>query len=156
APNPWAIMVAVVQKNTKPTSRPAALAFLAQAEEYYRSAIQSGLTSAKPVLLYYCYMNIVKAFILLNAPHTNLAQPKHGLSEQISQDGKELVDAYLDAFRSGHVVINLFDSFLAMLTGRHLSAPKVRYNLLPLMAQVVTGHRLWSQATGNRERFIAI
>jgi hypothetical protein len=154
-PNPWAVMGAAVQKATPAAIRPAATAFLVQAEEYYRAATVSGLASAKPVLLYYCFMNMVKSLVLTVQPRVNFGQPKHGLSEKMGPGGKEFSDAYLDAYRSG-ASVNIFDSFLEALTGQPLAAATVRLDIPAVAPQIVTGHRLWSQATGGRERFIAI
>jgi hypothetical protein len=154
-PNPWAIIASVVQKITPSASRPAALAFLEQAEEYYRASTVSGLVAAKPVLLYYCFMNLVKTYIVAAEPTVNLSQPAHGLAERMGAGGRELIDAYLDAYRSGPK-INLFDKFLNTATGRSLPMRTVRFDIPALLPQIVTGHRLWSQAMRARERFIAL
>jgi hypothetical protein len=154
-PNPWAVIGAAVQKSGSTATRSAALAFLAQSEEYYRAATLSGIVGAKPVLLYYCFMNLVKSYISITDPTVNLAKPKHGLSEQLGAGGRELIDAYLDAYRSG-AQVNLFDSFLKAVTGRSLPARTLPLQLAALVPQIVTGHRLWSQATSSRERCIAL
>lgn len=154
-PNPWAVIADSVKKTAPVATKAAALAFVEQAEEYYRAATQSGLVAAKPVLLYYCFMNLSKAYISCVSPTVNISQPKHGLSERLAAGGRELVDAYLDAYRSSGASVNLFDALLEAITGRSLTA-NARYDMPKLMPQIVTGHRLWCQSTSAQERFIAI
>jgi hypothetical protein len=154
-PNPWVIVASYVKKHAPASTRAAALAFLEQAEEYYQAATQSGMTTAKPVLLYYCFMNLAKTYIATFDAAVDLSQPHHGLSERKKAGKPDWVGAYLKAFRAGRQA-NLFDMFLHALTGQRLPATEVEFELPSLVPQVVTGHRLWCQAAGAPERFVAL
>jgi len=130
-----------------------------QAIDFHRSAVAGGVLAAKPLLLYYCFMNVVKAFILTSGlrPHLDVAQ--HGLSEQLGPGGRQLIDAFLRAFPTNlggrQPALNLFDDFLNVLRGAELAA-QTSYPLLELLPQTVFGHRLWATAEGVNDRFIGV
>jgi hypothetical protein len=121
-------------------SKPAARAFLEQAHDYFLAAGTAHLAAAKPVLLYYCFLNLSKALVLTLRQQPNLDAARHGLSEGLHVGSPELVGAYLDAFPSGSAV-NMFDEFLKAIRGVGLSA-KTTYPVPTLLRQIVTGHRL--------------
>lgn len=102
-------------------------------------------------------MNLVKALCLTRGTPTTFDQAQHGLSEQLSPGGRELSDAFLNAYPSpnGQGKLQNFDELMAILTGVHLQAP-ARYELPHLLPQILSGHRLWSLAANRRERFIAV
>lgn len=62
--NPWAIIRQSIEDQLSGKSRDQAVAFLAQSEDFYRSSLASTLVTAKPILIYYCFLNLAKAFIL--------------------------------------------------------------------------------------------
>lgn len=156
ATNPWPIMRRSIQDRCPHSARGAARAFLEQSEDYYRAATAAGVSAAKPVLLYYCFLNLVKAYVLTTARRSSLDQnAKHGLSEQLATGGREFEDAYLDAYRSTRRTINLFHEFLMALHGQGLTQD-MTFDVVQLVPQIVTGHRLWTTGSGMRERFIAL
>src|SRR5436190_7497375 len=59
--NPWNVMRGSVNSELSATARPEALAFLKQAEDFFRAAT-SGV-STNPLLLYYAFLNLAKALI---------------------------------------------------------------------------------------------
>src|SRR5579871_7033812 len=58
ATNPWSIITRSVKTRCSAAARPAALAFLSQAADFYQAATAGGVVAAKPLLLYYCFMNL--------------------------------------------------------------------------------------------------
>ena len=62
--------------------REAAQAFRGQAEDYYDAATTGRLSAVKPVLLYYSFLNLAKAYIVTTGLRHVLVDPKHGLSEK--------------------------------------------------------------------------
>lgn len=153
--DPWAVIKRSIVKNCNRARVKEALATLQQAQDFFSAGTERGFESARPLALYYSYMNLVKALCLTRGTPTTFDQAQHGLSEQISPNGKELIDAFLNAFPSpnGNKLQN-FDELESVLTGAHLAA-NARYDLPHLIPQILSGHRLWSLAANKRERFIS-
>ena len=154
--NPWAIMRASIEKRCSPTSRPAALAFLEQAEDFHKSTADSGVVAAKPLLLYYCFLNLAKAYITTVGRRSVVGEAMHGLSEGYRAGGTSLGHAFLKAFRTDANNINVFDDFLDAIGGVGLPRATIELDLKYLLPQILPGHRLWSSASNITERFIAI
>jgi hypothetical protein len=156
ASNPWALIQVSVRDNCPTVSRDEALASLEQAEFFYRSAVGAREWAAKPLPLYYAFMNLAKAFMLTRGTRPTFDRAQHGISEQLGPGGKELIDAYLEAYPSpGQRGPNLFADFGTALGANPLVA-KTTYPLTSLLPQVVPAHRIWCDAAGAHERFFAI
>src|ERR1051326_1462447 len=153
--NPWALMKTAVKSECPTHAQAEALACLDQAQQFFGAAVRPDLVAAKPLLLYYAFMNIAKALCLTRSRRATFDQAQHGLSEKLGPGGVELIDAYLKAYPSSpsSPVANVFADFVGTLGGASI-APT--YDVVNLMPQIVAGHRLWCDATGNRERFVAI
>src|SRR5271168_3091569 len=63
ATDPWTVIRRSIVDRCPALSRDAALALFEQSQDFYRAA-ESGVKAAKPLLLYYCFMNLAKAYIL--------------------------------------------------------------------------------------------
>ena len=101
ATDPWTILRGATERRCKVASKPAAFAFLEQAQDFFTAA-ESGVAAAKPLLLYYSFMNLVKAFVLTNGQRTSINRAAHGLKERLdpAPNGKELINAWLEAKRT--------------------------------------------------------
>jgi len=155
AANPWPIIFRNIQQIKKPLIKDAALAFAKQAEDYYKAATLGSIVAAKPVLLYYCFMNLAKAFILVSKTVSSLDIAQHGLAERIRSSNNELIDAYLIAYPSNTSYTNIFDKFLLSVKHIDLSS-KIEYDIMKILPQILPGHRLWSIASNQQERFMSI
>lgn len=156
ATDPWPIIRQAVERSSvTKTVRDAARAFVLQGEAYFIGARDAALAQAKPVLLYYSFLNVAKALILIRKVETDLDKAQHGLSEQLGAGGAELVDAYLDAYPATGNSKNVFDLFWKALDGSGLGAQR-QLQLTHLLPQVVPGHRLWAAGANKRERFVEI
>lgn len=154
--DPWGIIRHSIEKKCPLQSRTAALAFCDQAEDYFKAANVSGVVAAKPVLLYYCLLNIAKAFVLVKKVRPEYGDSAyHGLAERVTTGGKDLIDSYLKATPSGRHV-NVFDDFLKALNGGTGLSAVFDYKLMYIMPQILHAHRLWCSASNNKERFIAV
>lgn len=153
--DPWAIIRQVVERKCPRVAQKEALATLEQAQNFYAVGTGPGIEAARPLALYYSYMNLAKTFCLTSGARQTFDQARHGLKERLRPQRRELVDAYLLAEQSGTNVIQNFDELFVTLTGAHLPTAHVNYDLPALLPQILSGHRLWAQASGKQERFIA-
>ena len=158
ATDPWLIMKhAIAEQIQNPVTAQEAHSYIDQASDFYRSAFQSMIDAAKPVQLYYSYLNVAKAFILCRGRQQSLPNIRHGLSERIAQGGQEFTDAYIECWNSAgnQAHLNAFEELLHAL--RHPPPPNRHQIPLPrLIPQILPGHRLWAAAAGEKERFLSL
>ena len=136
ATDPWTVVRRSIEKRCLAASLKAALALLEQSEDFYRAA-ESGVKAAKPLLLYYCFMNLAKAYILTVRHRQDVNAAKHGLAERLDDppNNKELLNAYLLAHMStpvnspGAPTINIFDDVLHAMSNQGLAANATRFDL---------------------------
>ena len=62
--DPWAIIDQAIKTTCPVVARPEALACMNQARDFFEGAVDARRVSARPLTLYYCFMNLVKAFCL--------------------------------------------------------------------------------------------
>lgn len=155
--NPWALIQVAVRKQCPAIAKEEALASLTQAEFFFHSAVEARETAAKPLPLYYSFLNLAKAFALTRGIRATFDQAQHGVSAQLAPGGKELVDAYLDAYQSPGYggVPNIFADF-GLALGMSALATKRQFPLKYLLPQLIPGHRIWCDAAGADERFVAL
>jgi hypothetical protein len=110
---------------------------------------------AKPLLLYYSFLNLAKAYVLSRALVLDLDRARHGIAEFISPGGTELLDASLPVWPTVANNISVFDMFYKAVSGAGLPAA-TSYKLPDLLPQIVPGHRLWCAATKEHERFVSV
>jgi hypothetical protein len=161
ATDPWMMIRRSVANRLPVRDRRAASALVEQAEDFYRAS-KSGASAAKPLLLYYCFMNLVKAYLLVSGRRPTVDNAQHGISERSRV--WPLIGATIEAHHTpasgialtGRRRIQIFDEFHLAITGRNL--PLTRYRLTTLLPQVVPGHRLWAIGAGptTPERFLAV
>ncbi len=156
--DPWAIIDQTIKATCPAAARLEALACTYQARDFYEGAIDAQRVSARPLALYYCFMNLVKAFCLTRKTQTTFNKARHGLSEMLRPPGnKELTDAFLKAFPSPNDKGELqnFSEFMRALSGTGLVAQR-DFDISVLLPQILPGHRLWSSAANKKERFVAV
>ncbi len=154
--NPWALIRAGILDYCAAPAREEALAYLSQARFFFDAATSSDEWAAKPLLLYYSFMNLAKSYILTRSIRSTLDQAHHGISERLRAAKRELIDAFLEAHPSpGPRGTNVFADFWQAVSGDLLAA-KLELDLPKLLPQIVTGHRLWCDASGASERFMSL
>lgn len=156
--DPWAIIDQTIKATCPTAAKSEALACVHQARDFYEGAIDAQRVAARPLALYYCFMNLVKAFCLTRGTQPTFNKAQHGLSEMLRSPGnRELSDAFLRAFPSPNARGELqnFSEFMRVLTGNGLVGNQ-DFDIPVLLPQILPGHRLWSSAANKKERFIAI
>jgi len=161
ATDPWTVIHRAIEDRLTGIIRDSALALNEQAEDFYRAA-DSGVKAAKPLLLYYCYMNLAKCFALHSGTLTIVDNAQHGLTSSFKdpRTDDQIQDTILDAYRSPNRrgEIQNFDVMLEAITGNKLPSAKATFELSNILPQIVPGHRLWlqSRSIGAKERFVSI
>ena len=158
--NPWTFIKTIIADENKcrQSVRPEASACVDQAQYFFEAAASARIVAAKPLLTYYCFMNLAKAYALVVGRHPTFDQAHHGLSPKIlSPQHGEMRGAQLKAYPSpaSNGKLNVFDEFYQALSNKGLTK-QMSFDLVKLLPQVVTGHRLWVQASDKKERFVAI
>jgi hypothetical protein len=153
--DPWALMAEGIADICPKNSREAAHAFRIQAEDFYDAAIANGTRNigAKPLLLYYSFLNLSKAFLLTWGRSNPIDRPGHGISEKarITQVEGIRLSVYPTSARKPQI----FDQMMKALTGVGLAFPH-SYRLGYLLPQILFGHRVWCAAAKERERFLPV
>src|SRR5262245_17453312 len=81
ATNPFALIRASINSHCPAPARAEALACTSQAEFFYDTAIAADEWAAKPLLLYYSFMNLAKAYALTKKVRPSFDRARHGISE---------------------------------------------------------------------------
>jgi YaaC-like Protein len=152
ASRPWPVMRQAVRSTLDGVACDEALAFLEQSEDFYETA--RGRTAAHPLLHYYAVLNLGKALLRMRGFGASLESAHHGLQDT-SAGTADPAQATLKVKGPSSSNPRVFREVLS-----HLGYPAPQagavYTAADLMAQVVVGHRLWREATGEKERFLVV
>ncbi len=152
--DPWAILNEAVYrtKGLKARDKDEALAYIAQAEEYFNAGIQGGRRSVKPLLLYYSMLNLAKCFIKTRNPSLEMSRARHGLS--VEHKGEWAVLGDIVSVKSSTKFVNVFEELMRALEGVGPTFTEIAVR--ELLPQIVPGHRLWTYASQKHEKFLAV
>jgi hypothetical protein len=153
--DPWAIIRQVVE-NECSGGRTEALACLAQAQAFFEIGTGQGNEAARPLALYYSYLNAAKAYCLTRGTAGTLDGASHGLKAHGRHNVFDFADTYLQTIpssssASGTPKPQMFDQMMSVLTDGVSPAPS--YEMSALAPQILSGHRLWVEASNEPERF---
>lgn len=150
--DPWELLAEAITRAVKPGKvRDIAHSFRRQAEDYFRAATSGRELAVRPVLLYYAFLNLSKAYGVAKGNHALAGTAIHGISGE--SDPKRIPQSLVKfSARQGTLV---FQELLKLLGGNPtiLNSPLKIGHLLP---QILPGHRLWCYATNRAERFLTI
>lgn len=130
-----------------------AVAFSEQAHEFYSAAMAAPTSRARPLLLYYGFLNLAKALCLLNHNNRVIGRAKHGLTENAL--GRGLKTATVKVVPSSAQEVSIFDEFLKAIGEQPLKTTKT-FRVHDLIACSLIGHRLWCDAVGRVDRFLRL
>ena len=125
-----------------------ALHFLRQGEDFFKAMENSDTQAAKPLLLYYSFLNLAKCFIVFKKKTLLDSGLYHGLTEN-SDDEKVKIKE--DSHK------NVFRRFSAALLNKERSFPDEILQK-DLLSQILIGHRFFCQSQGAnfKEKFISL
>lgn len=158
ATEPWNIIQHNLEKLSDTSARQQALAFLVQSRDFFNAAQNSDVSAAKPLLLYYSFLNLAKC-LTVKRKGTALGAVHHGLSEKLPTTPRAIHGSVsIDILRNP--AASAFVMF-AQALGATLPtpvAPKTSFEVRSqdFLAQVLIGHRIYCQADNIKERFISL
>ena len=154
ATDPWNIIHRRIEEHKDASVRKQSLAFQAQARDFFVAAQNSDISAAKPLLLYYSFLNLAKCFSVWKKSSI-LERVKHGLSETIPTTPGAIhgsVTVYANAKSNAFALFA--DALDAQLPAQKSNSGKIVVKSQDFLAQVLVGHRILGQADGFKERFI--
>lgn len=158
ATEPWNIIRHSLEGISDATGKKQALAFLIQARDFFEAARNSEVSAAKPLLLYYSFLNLVKSFVVKRTGAA-LGVVHHGLSEKPpvtegAVHGSVSIDILKEPEQSAFVM------FARSLDASLPEPPHPKTHLQlrsqDFLAQILVGHRVFCQAENIVERFISV
>ena len=158
ATQPWNIIGHEIEKIVDQNAQRQALAFSTQARDFFSAAQSSDVSAAKPLLLYYSFLNLAKCLVVKKRG-TALGTVKHGISEKLPTTsgaihGHVSIDITLNPNVSAFA---LFAGALnATLPTPAAGSTHIQMRSQDFLGQILIGHRVFSQAEGQIERFISL
>ena len=156
--DPWNIIRHNVEKILDVPTKIQALAFMRQARDFFNAAQDSDVNAAKPLLLYYSFLNIAKCLIA-KKNGSPLGAVRHGLSEKLpitpgAIHGQVSVDITQNPGVSAFI---LFANALGVtLPTPTAPATSLQMRSQDFLSQVLIGHRVYCQAENIIERFVSL
>ena len=158
ATDPWSLIRNRIEIITDTLARKQAMAYLNQARDFFAATEESEVSAAKPLLLYYSFLNLAKCFIVTKQG-TPLGTVHHGLSEKLpaspgATHGHVSVDITKSPNSSAFVLFSraLVTSLPVPPTG----STHVQIRSQDFLAQVLIGHRVYCQSENIKERFVSL
>lgn len=158
ATQPWNIIGHELEKIADQTAQRQALAFSTQARDFFTAAQNSEVSAAKPLLLYYSFLNLAKCLVVKKRG-TALGTVKHGLSEKLPTT-PGAIHGHVSIDISMNPTVSAFALFAGALNAT-LPTPAagsthIQMRSQDFLGQILIGHRVFSQAEGTIERFISL
>jgi hypothetical protein len=151
--DPWALIAEAIARAPQGRPRDIAQSFRRQAEDYFRASSVVQDVAVRPVLLYYAFLNLSKAFAVVRG-NTKLAEPaQHGISQAAKP--RTIAGALIRFQKSSANRPSVFAELLRVLDG-NTAMLDTELRLGHLLPQILPGHRLWCYATNRIERFVPI
>lgn len=152
AADPWAVILSALDR-VRTSERSSAESFVRQAREYYQAADRVSAIETRPLLLYYSFMNLAKALALARRRPGVGGRVGHGIN-LVGGSGDGVATARLVLHASTAASVSAIDELNRAIAGNPLVGGEVA--VADLVTQSVVAHRLWADALGRKERFLAV
>jgi hypothetical protein len=137
--DPWELIAEAIHRSVPNVrTRDIAHSFRRQAEDYFRAATIGREIAVQPVLLYYAFLNLSKAYAIAKGNHGLAGPAFHGISCNPKRGTIAGTPVRFDTRKQPAV----FQELLHLLDG---NPARVKSSLVlgRLMPQILPGHRLW-------------
>lgn len=158
ASDPWFLIESYVSGLEDEVAYAEAYAFLIQARDFYRAATNSDVSAAKPLLLYYSFLNLAKCLAVYRGGVALGANVKHGISEKLpTTPGAIYGDANILRHQDAFSAFKKFsDALQDPLPPAAAPATTVPMRSQDFLAQILIGHRVWCSGEDIKERFVSL
>ncbi len=156
ASDPWRCLSVYIHQHVEGTAKKnRALAFLEQAEDFYHAAAAPRIGS-KPLLQYYSFMNLVKAFLVVKRG-LKLERCMHGLKEPDDNVRKRLTitSQSVKPNDSGGNRVQIYREFITEC-GFSVPVKPKPFKLVDLLEQMVSIHGVISHTMERPPQFFPI
>jgi hypothetical protein len=153
--DPWAVIAEAIHRALpEGRTRDVAHSFRRQAEDYFRAANIGHELAVRPVLLYYAFLNLAKAYSVAKGNAALAGRTSHGISAP-PRGPRQIQGSLIKIEKPSARKFGVFQQLLRDLAGNPaVLAGDLR--LGHLIPQILPGHRLWCYAAKRRERFVPI
>ena len=153
ASNPWETIRINAMRRASPNHKLQVEGLILQGQDLFRAAQAADIRASRPLLLYYAFMQAVKAYAIVCNRLQAGGKVFHGLTEG-AFGGAEFLNSRVTYLALGPQNNNIFPAFYEALTGSALPAGNI--GVSALFNQILIGHRLFTQLTGEPERFVEV
>lgn len=156
--DPWVVIEQSIKQVKDAPARKQSLACLWQSRDFFRAAQNSEIQAAKPLLLYYCFLNLAKSFIIFTAKKKIDGRFHHGLRSQDMGSTESFKGTIGYVGNKDNSKISVFQHFSDALYQDQVKPPKYSGDIYAsdFLSQILVGHRVYCQATGGRESFVSL
>lgn len=149
---PWGILRKVIEKECPAARRVEAAACLRQAHDFFKVGTEGGVEAARPLALYYCYMNLLKVLCLTRGANNSFNNAQHGIAEIFNANYEDIILRGFSSPNNGK--LQNFSEMMSVVSGSGLPGT-TDLTIGAVLPQILPGHRLWCEAANKAERFIA-
>ncbi len=132
-----------------------ALHFLRQSKDFYKAMEDSDTQAAKPLLLYYCFLNLAKCFVIFKKRAILNRHFSHGI--EAYHDEALIKVARKPEKINGNKRGSAFRLFAEAL-GAPIQGSPFKIPMDNFLSQILVGHRVYCQSQGTKfkEKFISL
>ncbi|MEQ1769865.1 MAG: YaaC family protein [Devosia sp.] len=158
ATDPWNLISHTLEGLGDLVAKHQARAFWVQARDFYVAAQHSDVNAAKPLLLYYSFLNLAKCLVVKSSGAA-LGTVRHGLSEKLPTT-PSAIHGHVSVDITANPQVSAFVMFANTL-GSTLPQPvapdtHIQVRSQDFLGQILIGHRIFCQAESITERFISL
>src|SRR5580692_8191441 len=147
--DPWELIAEAIHRALPDArTRDVAHSFRRQARDYFQAATIGSELAVRPVLLYYAFLNLFKAYAVVRGNTRLTGRATHGITAAARP--RAIPGSLIKFGRPG-----VFQALLHHLDGNP-AILRTDLRLGYLLPQILPGHRLWCYATNRAERFIPV
>jgi hypothetical protein len=152
--DPWELIAEAIHRDLPPgRTRDVAHSFRRQAEDYFRAATIGRELAVRPVLFYYAFLNLSKAYAVARGNAQIAGKIGHGVSSVAKP--KAVAGSLIKFEKPSAKKPGAFQALLQQFNGNSVVL-NADLRLGYLLPQILPGHRLWCYATNRSERFLSV
>lgn len=157
ASDPWNLIQYCVDEIENDGAKFQSNAFLKQSKDFFQASISASADAAKPLLLYYSFLNLAKCLVVKRRNAALTVRVMHGLTERLPTTAGAIHGEVAYTPNNGSGAFQLFSDALSFtLPNGPLVNGQVTIRSTDILSQILVGHRVLCQAEGYNERFVSL